>query len=292
MLDTKSLAHEMDASNSKKTTSRLKGDPVLRTPSTFPFQRHSEVKVNYDGEQWDGVVYKIAVDQKSCTICYTTDGSFESSVPPSRINKPVNQADDEAPSTPDDSDEAPEKGSPPVIKVEPAEDDTALVTDPNNDDDADTQELAVMVDKDAIPDCEPTINDADKQSSVMGGPAITVDTETTAAAEDFTNCPEPRLTKKKSITKLNGVLKCIMKGRFKVFKNKAKSCCAHGRRDFPWFVPSERRDGAFILKLTHDNTYDTRNCNLADQGVKVVDEYLRLKGELLQAAHSLAANEE
>ena len=191
----------MSNKQTSKCNSRLKGDPILRTP-TFPFHRQTEITVNYDGEQWDGVVYKIAVDQRTCTVRYTADGSFEPNVPPSRINmltnKPVNQADDddegEEPSTHDESVEGPKEGSPPIINLEPAEDDTAHVRDPTNDDDADT------LDKDAIPDCEPA-------------PAYTVDTGPSvsggAEIDDFLQ--EPCLRTKKAVHKVNRALKSIMK---------------------------------------------------------------------------------
>ena len=52
--------------------------------------------------QWEAVVHKIAIDQKSCTICYTTDGSFEASVTASRINQSLDHEGGEEPSSPAD----------------------------------------------------------------------------------------------------------------------------------------------------------------------------------------------
>ena len=136
--------------------------------------------------------------------------------------------------------------------------------------------MAAPVDKDEIP-----VNDANKPA----------DHPEAAAADDSSSLLEPCLTKTKSVTKLNAILKRIMKSRFKTYKHKAKSCCAHGRRDFAWFAAFRAGDGSLTLKLSHDNRYNTRQCNLADAGVRVVDNYLHLKGELLRAAREFAANE-
>lgn len=227
------------------------------------------------------------MDQLTCTVIYTVDGSYEPSVPASRINKlpgeprQENEGEGDAPADNDkaisadaatntkdvaeNADHEGETDSADSADVADAADEKKVVEQ------APTDEEEAPVDKDEIP-----VNDANKPADHPEAAAAVL---------------EPCLTKTKSVTKLNAILKRIMKSRFKTYKHKAKSCCAHGRRDFAWFAAFRAGDGSLTLKLSHDNRYNTRQCNLADAGVRVVDNYLHLKGELLRAAREFAANE-
>ena len=287
----------VNASEKKSIPKRV--DPVLRAPSRFPFARHSEVTVNYDSEQYQGIVYKIAVDQKTCTICYTSDGSFENNVLPWRINKPLDYEEEEEDEEEEEEEEedkddeqeeapAPPLDSPTKIKSEDTDDqpqdDTPVPLDdtvPESKDTSDTEQTVVEVAVDAAPINEVLYN-------VMSAPLEGVTALTIKPEEDPTLLPEPQLTTKKSVTKLSSILKRIMKGRFKKYRHKAKACCAHGRHEIPWFATSLSNNGTLKVRLQHDNAYATSQCHLADATVKTVDSYLHLKGELLQEGHRLA----